>query len=140
VSWANGYVGLPYQDLGRSRDGADCWGLVCLVYQAELGVTLPSYAEGYVSSAERTSVDALIDAGHREPIWRHVDAVAPFDVITLRLGRFKCHTGIVVRPGVMLHMAHGACAKLERYDGPRWRDRIDDVFRHVRAPDAEVAA
>jgi cell wall-associated NlpC family hydrolase len=29
-AWAADYVGIPFREHGRSRDGADCWGLYWL--------------------------------------------------------------------------------------------------------------
>lgn len=31
TQWWNEYVGLPFADKGRTREGCDCWGLVRLV-------------------------------------------------------------------------------------------------------------
>ncbi len=58
--WSTAYIGLPYRDHGRDRSGVDCWGLAVLVYRDVLGIELPSYAEGYVSTNERAEIADLI--------------------------------------------------------------------------------
>ena len=65
VHWSAGYVGLPWLDGGRSADGADCWGLVRLVYERELGNALPTSGE---SSARELA---------REPAKKGASPAAP---------------------------------------------------------------
>ena len=43
LEWINDFVGVPYRDNGRGRNGWDCWGLVMAVYRERLGVELPDW-------------------------------------------------------------------------------------------------
>ena len=68
------------------------------------------------------------------PTWVKADAARPFDVAVFRRGKLASHLGVVVRPGLMIHMVGEDCAKLERYDTGRWGNRLKGVFRHVQHP------
>lgn len=129
--WCNKYIGTPWREFGRAADGCDCWGLACLVYRNELGIELPSYAGAYTSAEERREIAALIGGATRSPLW-HAAPGRPeeFDVAVFRRGQFASHVGIVVRPGLMLHMSGEDCAKIEDYRQPLWRTRLTGIWRH----------
>ncbi len=134
MSWSNAYVGLPWADLGRSREGADCWGLACIIYQEELGIGLPDYL-GYSSAEERGEIAALIAGAETSPLWLPVDGPAiAFDIAVFRRGRFASHVGIVVRHGLMIHMEGSDCAKLTDYTDGSWKPRLKGHYRHVERP------
>ncbi|MDP3340486.1 C40 family peptidase [Frigidibacter sp.] len=128
--WSGKYLGVPHRDLGRDRTGADCWGLLRLVYAAELGVELPSYAGAYHSAAEAAEIAALIDGAEDWTEWQPVTAEQPFDAALFRRGSHRSHVGIIVRPGLMLHMAETG-ARIEDYRLPRWSGRLTGLYRHV---------
>lgn len=129
--WTASFVGLPFAERGRTRTGCDCYGLARIVYQEELGVSLPDYL-GYTSTEERGEIAALIDGAQELPMWVPVTGPAvAFDLALFRRGRLTTHIGVVVRRGLMLHMADEDCAKIERFDNGRWSHRLSGVCRHV---------
>lgn len=130
--WSSAYVGLPYKARGRNRDGLDCWGLLRLVYAEQLGVALPSYI-GAPDTAERRELDALI-SGEAASWWQRVADPVPFDAVLFRVGPFAAHVGVVVTPGVMLHITRDDCAKLEAWTAPRWCSRLAGIYRRGVAP------
>lgn len=125
-SWAAGYVGIPFVDLGRDRAGCDCWGLVRLVIGEQAGVQLPSLATRYGSEASAQGVGETIEAERRSGIWDRIDAgdEQPFDVVEMS-GAARVpgsgwafgslHVGIVVASGWLLHVERGTAAVLARY-------------------------
>lgn len=131
--WSNAFVGIPHLDHGRTLVGCDCWGLVRLVFARQLGIDLPSYAEGYISTDEHAEISALIGGAKESTSWARVDGLAmPFDIAVFRRGRLDAHVGVVVSDGLMLHMAEGAHSCLEHYRGGKWATRRSGVYRHHR--------
>lgn len=127
MTWSNRFVGIPQVDHGRDRSGVDCWGLVWLVYREELGITLPDYC-GYGSVAEHAEIAALIDGAACSPLWEPALKPEPFDIALFRRGRLDTHVGLIVHPGLMLHV-NGDASKLERCDRGAWGARLQGYWR-----------
>lgn len=144
MNWSDSYIGTRFEEFGRSRAGCDCWGLACVVYSNELGISLPQYLGDYASAEEHSEISALIEGAAVSPLWVPVTGpVMPFDIAVFRRGRMSSHLGIVVRAGVMIHMQGEDCAKLADYRSGRWSHRFNGHFRHVsravEAPASEAA-
>lgn len=124
------FVGLPYLDKGRSIIGVDCWGLLWMVYRELRGIELPSYAERYVTGADRKAMARLI-AGELDD-WREVPAgkEKAFDGVLMREGRFPRHIGVVTQPGMLLHVEQGETSRIERYRSGILASRIVGFFRY----------
>lgn len=120
-------TGLPYVRRGRSLAGVDCWGLVWLGMRAA-GIAVPSYADGYVDDAERDEIAAVIVDG--AAAWIPVVDPQPLDVVVFRRGGIDAHTGLVVAPGLMLHVDATAPSRIEPYAGPKWGPRLSAFYRH----------
>lgn len=132
MSWSNRYIGIPWQEFGRSREGADCWGLACIIYREELGVSLPDYLGSYSSADEHAEIAALIAGEEASPLWVPVSGTAlAFDIAVFRRGRLSSHVGIVIRHGLMIHMQDEDCAKLADYRTGAWGNRLHGNYRHV---------
>lgn len=128
--WVNIYIGLPFKEHGRDRQGVDCWGLVRLVLGEEFGIRLPSYADGYASTEDAEDIGRLV-RGEMAP-WRDVSHAEeqPGDVVLMRLMNQPMHVGLVVGAGWMLHIEEGIDACLERYDSAKWRRRVLGIYRY----------
>lgn len=130
MTWSNRYVGIPFTELGRSLEGCDCWGLACVIYREELGITLPEYL-GYASTEEQGEIAELVADATSSPLWVPVEGPAlAFDIAGFRRGRFASHAGIVIRHGLMIHQTRGDCAKVEAIRGGL-ASRLAGTWRHV---------
>ena len=132
MSWSDAYLGLPWADLGRDREGCDCYGLARLVYAEQLGIELPSYAGAYVGAAERAEIAALLSEAEQDGPWRRVEGrPQAFDILLFRRGRLRSHVGIAIDARMMLHMDGETQARVARLDAPRWRSRFAGAFSHA---------
>lgn len=96
-AWVRDYVGIPFLDRGRDRDGVDCWGLARLYYAERLGVLLPSLS--YTAGMD-VSADAAFSA-EQGRAWTPREAVECPDVHDLALFSIRgnrWHVGVVVPP------------------------------------------
>lgn len=134
MSWSDTYIGLPYADRGRSREGLDCWGLVRLVYADLYAIDLPDYSEAYVSAIEGAEIAEIIAAEEGMPSWQPIDKPARADLLVFRQGRYRCHVGLFVASGLMLHVADGHCSRIEPYTAGQWLPRLTGIYRHVLKP------
>lgn len=139
--WATAYVGLPFVDLGRDRDGVDCWGLVRLILAERAGVDVPSLATSYHSEADTDAVAGVIESERHTGDWLKIPAgeERAFDVAEISMPvrtvagwRFgSLHVGIVVSPGWLIHVEHSTDAALTRYRTDQaMRRRVLGFWRH----------
>lgn len=134
MTWSNRFVGIPWREFGRDRDGTDCWGLACVIYQEELGISLPDYL-GYGSAEELGEISALVEGACNSPLWLPIEGPAiAFDIAVFRRGRLSSHVGVVVRHGLMIHMEGEDSAKLADYTSGAWRHRLTGHYRHAQRP------
>jgi cell wall-associated NlpC family hydrolase len=146
MSWASKYVGIPYKPGGRSIEGIDCWGLICLVSKQEFGNILPTLDETVWNSDkdDQTVSDvAIANARCWEIITEQFGNIPvvfgdekPGDVMLIRKGRFLTHVAIVVGSRIMLHIEAGHDAVLEEYDNIKWHRRIAKIGRWHGAKNA----
>lgn len=124
------YIGLPFAARGRNHTGVDCWGLVRLILAEQYGVKVPSWHTDYSDPHDSSSVGPLIRA--QLPNWIEVSkgSERPGDVLLLRSGFDVGHVGMVIQPGLMIHIEEGINATVERYNSLLWRRRVAGFFRH----------
>ena len=128
--WAGHYIGLPFQEHGRSVAGLDCWGLARLILAEQFDVQVPSYTQCYQSSTDEKQLGPLV---RRESLnWKVVMAqeAATGDVIVLRMRGQPMHVGMVMGDRQMLHIERGINSVLESYASLRWKNRVVGFFRH----------
>jgi cell wall-associated NlpC family hydrolase len=130
LHWSTNFVGIPFAELGRTRQGADCWGLVRLVFQERLRIELPAYSEAYHSVAEKERIAAHIASVATGREWRRVQSPEPFDILVFRAGRYHSHVGLAIGGKQMLHMAEEESARIDTIASPRWASRLTGIFRH----------
>ena len=129
AGWVSDYIGIPYQDKGRTVAGCDCWGLVRLVLFQQWGRVLPSLDESY-EKVDPAMTAKLVDQTSALVNAKRVEAPEPGDVVVMRsLASPSAHVGIVVPGGYLLHVDRGITARVERLDSPRISHRIEGYYR-----------
>jgi probable lipoprotein NlpC len=129
VQWAREYVGIPFKERGRDRDGVDCWGLACLVYRDRFGIRLPDYRDRYLNTEASDDISRIIDS--EADGWTEIPTTSAMcgDVVLFRILGKPTHIGIEVGDGYMLHAERGVGVVIERHDKLRWFHRRVGFFR-----------
>lgn len=121
TGWAIPYVGIPFEDGGRSRRACDCWGLVVTVYREVLGIDLPGHGE--ISAHDMARASHRIRTDSAMAPWVPVTGPAQaMDVLVMR-GR-PLHVGVMVDAGHVLHVEAATASVIvpvERSPQVRWR-------------------
>ena len=145
-AWAGAYVGIPFVDLGRDRDGCDCWGLVRMILAERAGLLLPCWATAYESEANRHRVLRHAAEQKTAGTWRRIEPPCEraFDVVEMSQpvhigngwGFLPIHAGLVVTPGWLIHVEHATAALLVDYRRLPMRNRVVAFWRHRELDDA----
>jgi cell wall-associated NlpC family hydrolase len=128
------FVGLPYRDRGRDRDGVDCYGLVRAVLAELRGVVLPDYGT-YGGGGDHAGIALTIVNGLAEG-WRPIADPRLFDLVVFTIAKQPRHVGLMLGPTRFLHAPEpgdsgaGGTTRIERITDRMWRNRIEGFYRY----------
>lgn len=131
----NAYVGIPFLDRGRAMSGANCWGLVVLFYDRELGIALPAFDDraAALTAIERAELSRVISGVRDEGNWRDViqGQHRPGDIVLFQVAGEPGHIGIVSGVDRFLHVRRRQDSGFESLSSPLWAKRIVGFYRHA---------
>lgn len=115
------YIDLPYKNLGRDKDGLDCFGLVRKIFLDVRNITLPDYTElKYDKEWYNKEEDHIIN--NIDEHWFKVDP--PFKVfdcfIFLDVGcnsKIANHIGMYIGDGKFIHILENSKSRVDRLEG-----------------------
>jgi cell wall-associated NlpC family hydrolase len=122
-------IGIPYLPLGRSMQGADCWGIVLLAGRHLFDIDYPEY---FYSAADM--LDEACEHIRREtqgPHWTSLPEGGPYPrgcVHIFRVKGFQTHCGIHLGGGDFLHSLAGRNSCVESLFGADWSHRKTGSF------------
>lgn len=128
--WSNDYIHIPFKEHGRSRDGADCWGLASVIYKEQFGIDLPALQD-YNTTKDRNAIGKLCNEESKK--WIKIDEgeEQPFDILIFKILNIPCHIGIVISKGIMIHCEYGIGTHISEYNKDlQWRKRIAGIYRY----------
>lgn len=135
--WTDDFLGLPWREKGRDRNGVDCWGLCRLAFAEARGILLPSYHETYSTTVESALIEQTIGAEMPNLVQRVPEAQAEaWDFVLLREGARATHVGLVAAPGLMLHIERDSTARVQRWADNEFRLRLVGFYRLAGAANA----
>jgi len=123
------YIGIPYEFRGDRFDGADCIGLIRLIYQEEFGIALPMYAPE-MESPDKSMIMSSFTSATRTLLWEETSTPIEGDVVLINLFGAPFHCGVFLPGRQMLHVMEKTHSVIERLDSVRWGQRLAGFFRH----------
>lgn len=130
-AWAENFIGIPFKEKGRTREGVDCWGAVRLVLQEHFGIVgLPDYCDSYESKDDKQGIAAAVQTGLLVG-WQEVEQPSAGALLILRLTGRPWHCAIMLDELYMLHALDGVGVVHERIDTMLWRNRIEGIYRYA---------
>lgn len=125
------YIGIPFENGGRTIQGADCWGLVMLVFE-HFGVQLPDYQ---INCFATDDINGQIDQARNE--WRPIRRPEAPCLVVMRIDpdvpQACNHLGVYVGNGFMIHTLIRQDSHLERMDHPYFKRKIEGFYRYAGA-------
>jgi cell wall-associated NlpC family hydrolase len=112
--WWTDYIGVPFLDRGRTRNGCDCYGLVHIVYLSELRLALPSYEGTYATVKDAAAVQAAW--ARFSSFWRRIEDPEPFSVALFEFSNGRLHCGVMIDSRRMLHVEEGKDACVQTFE------------------------
>ena len=123
------YIGIPFVDGGRNKEGCDCWGLTTLVFK-EFGIDLPDYKIGCMQSVR---IHTQINAARK--YWKKVsEPVAPCLVLMRMdssLPKAISHVGTYIGEGRFIHTIVKQDSKIEKLSHPYYKNIIEGYYTYV---------
>ena len=123
------YIGLPYQENGRTWQGVDCWGLARLFYKDEFDVDLPDYSDLYTGSWDE-QVTKLINA-HKDT-WIETQEPNIGDLCLFNIYGEPAHVGVYVGDNKFLHSRDGSDSAIESLSSVVWKKRFSGFYKHQK--------
>lgn len=124
------YIGIPFQAGGKTREGCDCWRLLCLIYKEQLNIDLPDYADVTMEDNLSSLLKITKLMKQDKDQWQKVDVPNMYDMVLLRTGNMLYHAGMIIDRNKMIHVDRGIDSVIERFDSHMWKDRVEGFYRY----------
>ena len=133
MKWVRKYSRLKFLDGGRDFGGVDCWGLVRLIYENELGIHLPEYGEISAHDLKNAS-KAMVDgdaSGKWKPVCRN--DLKEFDIVAMRFYGHSVvgHVGVAVTASTIIHIEPKVNVAIVPVSNPLILNRIYGFRRFI---------
>jgi cell wall-associated NlpC family hydrolase len=130
AAWAKEYVGIPFASNGRTKEGADCYGLVRLVRNGQFGGDMPLLSGDYKDADNFAETERVMREQQPLLAGQSVEAPEIGDVCVLKFRGMPVHAGIYAGGGYALHTLKHTGSILQRVSDPQFSTRLEGWY-HV---------
>lgn len=125
----NDYIGIPFVDGGRDRDGLDCWGLVKLIFKDKHGIELPDFD---ISAKDPRAINGAMEDGKADWMYIPRPELIGGEVLAMSLSQkhmnFITHVGYHIGYGKFLHIMDKSKSIISSMTDPMWSSRIRGAY------------
>jgi cell wall-associated NlpC family hydrolase len=127
MNWSNEYIGIPFENKGRDREGCDCYGLVLLIYKEQYKIILPTIDE-YKDALDKKDINKYVDK--YQPIIQGTKLEKPEEGAIVLLGSesLSDHVGVVLSDNMMIHTTEELGVVVEELSSTRIRNKIKGYY------------
>ena len=125
--------GIPYHHNGRTREGVDCWGLVCLFFN-RLGIELPEDDGSFISRDwyKRDPERYLRELSSLGTEVGHYKNLRPLDIPYFRLYKdVVTHTSVMLDNTSFIHVLINKEVSVDTMKKRYWRRKYEGARRLV---------
>lgn len=130
--WTNDFIRIPFKERGRSREGVDCWGLVCVIYKEMLNIDLPQFLNYKNTNDKQAILNIYAEQAKK---WNKVPVgeEEEFDVVVLKMMGLPTHVGVVCSKGFMIHCEMNVGTTVVEYSVRKhqWSRRLTGFYRYA---------
>ena len=128
------YIGIKYKHKGRSMGGADCYGLVVLIYSRKLGIELSDFLDvNYEQKWYKDKKDHIVN--NISEIWETViEPYRVYDGLLFYNSPKKIvanHIGLYIGNDKFIHLEEDSTSMVSRLDN-YWTSRLYRALRYKR--------
>lgn len=122
---------LPYIEGGRTKQGADCWGLVVLLYKELFNITLTEYGDITLPSIKECHQTSkrLQQELVNQKMFYEVSSPEFGDVILLNVLGEPLHIGFCLDSKTMIHTGRKHGVVIENFTEMKWERKIAGFYR-----------
>lgn len=130
----NWVYAIPYEGGGRTLEGADCWGLIVLLYKEIYGRDLPEFpsigVKDYrsVEQSEVTSKEITRLLGTRPEVEKVISG-SEGDLLILRVLGEPVHIALAIDDKHMIHTGRTHGVVVENYMEQKWKSKIMGIYK-----------
>lgn len=124
----NKYIGIPFKEHGRDIRGADCFGLLKMLYLEFYNVVLPDWK---VQSYHVTDINYEVKKGLSAKFDR-IDEPEIGDVGIFVFAGLPTHIGMYIGSGKIIHVLENETAVIESVTTGRLKGRLYGWYRYKK--------
>jgi len=121
---------IPFVEGGRDEKGADCWGLIVLLYKYFFDVELEKFTGVAATDKDfNLAVDRINKEIEEHKNFYEVTEPQFGDIILLRVHGRPIHVGFCLDKSTMVHTGKGYGVVTEKFTEMRWNNRVLGFYR-----------